>query len=119
MDRQADQMLRDAAALADNPTQLSPTAISALPAGSREYSLVSTMTGNDVCSRSVEITSEDNGAAPHVVTNTSGNCSAAAPEFRVPTQGSAPVPNSGPPMIMTKVTRAPFKSGRIDEASLN
>ena len=127
MDRQADLLLRQAAALASaGPSRLSPTAISALPAGTQEYQFVSTMNGNNFCSRSVEITSQGNGAAPRVVTHTSGNCAAAAapgtPGFQMPTPTqlpTAPAPSSGPHMIMTKATGAPTPTARVQEASLN
>jgi hypothetical protein len=125
MDRQADQMFRQAAALMANPAQLSPTEIGTLPAGAQEYQFVSMMNGNGVCSRSVEITSQGNGTAPRVVTHTSGNCNTAAapgfqPEFQVPTQlPTAPAPSSGPKMIMTKATGAQPYGGRIEQASLN
>jgi len=120
MDRQADQMLREAAALQAGTAQPDLTAISAMPAGSRAYSFVSEMTGNNVCSRSMVITSDGNGAAPHVVTHTSGNCGAATPGFQTPTQlPVAPAPAGGPRMIMTKAVGAQPAAGRIEEASLN
>jgi len=121
MDRQADQMLRQASAMQAGTAQPNLTTISDMPAGSRSYSFVSEMNGGNVCSRSMVITSEGNGAAPHVVTHTSGNCSAAAaPGFQTPTQlPVAPAPSSGPRMIMTKATGARPYAGRIEEAALN
>ena len=87
MDRQADQMFREVAALQAGAAQPNLTAISAMPAGAREYSYVSTMDGNNVCTRSMVITSNGSGAAPHVVTHSSGNCAAVgAPGFQTPTQ---------------------------------
>jgi len=120
MDRQADQMLREAAALQAGAAQPNLTAVSAMPAGSRAYSFVSEMNGNNVCSRSMVITSEGNGAAPHVVTHTSGNCSAvAAPGFQTPAQlPAAPAPANGPRMIMTNATGTQPHAARIEEASL-
>jgi hypothetical protein len=44
-----------------------------MPAGGHSYSYISTMSGNGVCSRSVEITSQGNGP-PRVVSHSSGNC---------------------------------------------
>lgn len=103
MDRQADRMFREAAALEAGSAQPNLTATSTMPAGAREYSFVSEMSGNNVCSRSVVITSNGNGVAPHVMTHTSGNCSAVAtPRFQVPTQLPAAPPQNGPRMIMTK-----------------
>jgi len=84
------------------------------------------MNGGNFCSRSVEITSQGNGAAPRVVTHTSGNCAAAAapgmPEFQTPTPTqlpTTPAPSNGPRMIMTKGTGAPSSAARVQEASLN
>jgi hypothetical protein len=123
MDRQADEMLRKAAALQAGAAQPNLAAISAMPAGSREYSFVSEMSGGNVCSRSMVITSDGSGAAPHVVTHTSGNCGAAvaAPGFQTPTQlPIAPAPaNNGPRMIMTKAIDGHPAAGRVEEASLN
>ena len=127
MDRQAEQLLRQAAALAaSGPGQLNPTAIGALPAGTQEYQFVSTMNGGNFCSRSVEITSQGNGAAPRVVTHTSGNCAAGAapgmPELQMPTPTqlpTAPAPSNGPRMIMTKATGTPSSVARVQAASLN
>jgi len=53
------------------------TSIAAMPAGSREYTFVSTIAGNGVCSRSLEVTARGNGAAPKVISQTSGDCGAA------------------------------------------
>jgi len=137
MDRQADQMFQEAAALQSGVAQPNLVAISEMPAGSREYSFVSTMNGDNVCSRSMVITSTGNGAAPHVVTHTSGNCSAVgAPGYQVPAQlPAAPQLNNGPRMIMTKAVPAhPYTAprtvmakalgahpyaGLVHEASLN
>jgi hypothetical protein len=136
MDRQADRMFREAAALEAGSAQPNLTATSTMPAGAREYSFVSEMSGSNVCSRTMVITSNGNGVAPHVVTHTSGNCSAlGAPRFQVPTQLPAASPQNGPRMIMTKAapTHAiapphaamakelgthPY-AGRVHEASVN
>jgi len=75
MDRQADALLRETAALAAQPSlaQLQATDFANLPPGSQGYSFVSTMSGNGVCTQSMQITSTGNGP-PRVVTHTSGNC---------------------------------------------
>src|SRR5579863_5819649 len=54
--------------------QLTEAAFRNLPPGSQSYSFISTMSGNGVCTQSVEITSQGNGAAPRVVSHSSGNC---------------------------------------------
>ena len=99
MDRRAAQMMREAALLSSGSPQIIETALRDLPAGAQSYTFVSTMSGNGVCTRSVQITSTGNGA-PKVVRNSSGNCgpetgasgSASRPaEVYVPTR-PAPVP---------------------------
>ena len=132
MDAQAAQMLQQAAALSARSTSLTPTMVETLPAGAQGYEFISTMNGNNVCSKSMEIISRGNGAPPQVITHSSGNC-AAGSGFQVPTMVQ-PVP-SGPQMIMTRATPAhrytaprtvmakaatlhPY-AGRIEEASLN
>jgi hypothetical protein len=118
MDRQTAQMFHEVAALSAQPAAINPTAIAAMPAGSREYTFVSTITGNGVCSRSVEITAQGNGAAPKVISHTSGDCGAAG-GLQVPAQQQfAPVPGKAPNMIMTKATGAFPYAGRIEEAAL-
>lgn len=134
MDRQADRMFREAAALEAGSAQPNLTATSTMPVGAREYSFVSEINGNNVCSRSMVITSNGDGGAPHVVTHTSGNCSAGAPRFQVPTQLPTASPQNGPRMIMTKAApthalASPHamaeglgtyrNAGRVHEASLN
>lgn len=120
MDREADRMFREATALAGSPVRLTPAALGSLPAGSREYSYVSTMTGNGVCSRSVEITSQGNGAPPRVVTHTSGNCGPAEPGAQMPTRlPAAPAPDRRPQMIMTKAAGSHPSPVRLQEASLH
>jgi hypothetical protein len=120
MDREADRMFREAAALAANPAALTPAALGSLPPGSREYTAVSTMAGDRVCSRSVEIISQGNGAPPRVVTHTSGDCGPAGPGVQVPTQVTpAPAPSHRPQMIMTRSTAPRLGGARIEEASLN
>lgn len=122
MDRQADRLFREAAVLSAGAAQPNVTAISTLPAGTREYSFVSRATGSGVCSRSVEITAQGNGAPPHVVTHTSGNCAAAAAPastYQVPTElPTAPAPTNAPKMIMTKATGARPYKGLVHEAAL-
>lgn len=137
MDRQANRMFQEAGALDSGLTQPDLAALSAMPAGAHEYSFVSTMSGDNVCSRSMVITSAGNGAAPHVVTHVSGNCPAVGvPGYRMPTQlPTAPQPGHGPRAVMTKTApahpstaprtvmaeavRAHPYQGLVHEASLN
>lgn len=121
MDREADRMFREAAAVAASPVALTPAALGSLPAGAHEYSFVSTMTGNGVCSRSVEITSQGNGAPPRVVTHTSGDCGPGGPGVQMPTQAlpPSPAPSNRPRMIMTKAIGTHPSAPRVQEASAN
>jgi len=49
--------------------------LGAMPPGAQSYSVVSTMNGNNVCTRSVEITGTGTGK-PQIVRHVSGNCAA-------------------------------------------
>jgi len=72
MDRQVEVMLRNAQALAAEP---GVTEIDAgrLPPGA-SYSLVSTLSGDGMCGKSVEITSRGDGQKPQVVSKSWGDC---------------------------------------------
>jgi hypothetical protein len=73
MDRQMTAMLRNADAFAAN-TGLSETEAGKLPPGAESYSFVSSMSGNGVCARSVQITSRGEGQKPQVLSRTYGDC---------------------------------------------
>jgi hypothetical protein len=77
MDRQMAAMLRQmSSAMPLMPSAgpaMSKAALKAMPPGSASYSMVSTASGSNVCTRSVEITRQSNGK-PHVVRHSSGNC---------------------------------------------
>jgi len=79
MDREAAAMLRYADSVGARAQGGQPieVAFGNMPPGSRSYSFVSTVSGNGVCARSVEVTSTGNGA-PKVVSHSSGNCGPAA-----------------------------------------
>jgi hypothetical protein len=53
--------------------------LTSLPPGTQSYSVVTTIVGNNVCTRSVRISSGGEGAKPQMISNTSGNCGNAAP----------------------------------------
>jgi hypothetical protein len=77
MDRQSEAMLRDASAqpqLAFTGPDLMQVDIAKLPPGAQGFSMVSTVSGNGVCTRSVEYRSLGDGKPPQVVTRTSGAC---------------------------------------------
>jgi hypothetical protein len=117
MDREAAYMLRQAQALATQPTGVTETAVGNMPAGSQSYSFVSTMNGNNVCMRSTQITSRGDGQAPQVVTHTSGNCNAlpgSAGSTALPT-AQPPAPQ-GPEMLQTRAVGPHPYAGLIREA---
>lgn len=74
MDRQMGLMMRNAEALAAEPALATGIDQVKLPPGMQSYSLVSSMSGNGICGRSVEITSRGDGQKPQVVSKTWGNC---------------------------------------------
>jgi hypothetical protein len=79
MDRQAAAMMQQARALqASVPANgtLDQAALKSLPAGS-SYSFTSYSSSNGGCTQSYQMTSYGNGAAPKVVSQTSGDCSKA------------------------------------------
>jgi hypothetical protein len=82
LNRRAARMLEQAEAmtrnLRSNPDQLIQAYSGSLAAGGQSYSIISTVTSNGVCGRSVEITSQGNGRQPHVVTRSFGNCGTGA-----------------------------------------
>ncbi|MGH7092050.1 MAG: hypothetical protein ACREFB_00770 [Stellaceae bacterium] len=129
MDRQADALLRETAVLAAQPSlaRLQVTDFANLPPDSQGYSFVSTMSGNGVCTQSMQATSTGNGP-PRVVTHTSGNCGptggtsgtialppAMAPQHRaheIMTR-SHPVQTRRPDVIMTRAEGARPYAGLV------
>lgn len=97
MNRRAEAMLREAAALDAAPSASGPVWASwdALPAGSSRYSIVSTTSGNGVCTRSVRITARGDGKAPQVVRQSSGDC------------GSGGAAATGAPALLQQAPAAP------------
>jgi len=71
-------MLRQASALAAQPIgpdgKIDQAALAKLPAGTVQYSFVSTSSGNGTCSRSVQMTSFGPNQQPKVVSQSSGDC---------------------------------------------
>ncbi len=98
IDRQADAMLRQAAALqplsAPVGGKLDLAAYGKLPAGTVSYSYVSTSSGRGVCSQSVRVTSLGPDRAPKVVSTRSGSCAASPQDTTLP-EHRQPVATSG------------------------
>lgn len=87
MDADMVTIMRQADAMMAMPVMVAPfngvteADLVAMPPGSQSYSVVSTVNGNSVCTRSVQITESGHGK-PQVVAHTSGNC-AAVPDSSV------------------------------------
>jgi hypothetical protein len=81
MQRQIDAMMRQANEMAAHPVATVPgmnvAAYGNAPAGAQSVTVVSTRNGARTCTRTTEVTSQGPGKAPKVVTNVSGDCSAA------------------------------------------
>jgi hypothetical protein len=115
MDRRAAAMFRYAEAMADRDNAGGPAEtgfgampFAATPGGGESYSYVSTVSGNDVCMQSVQITSRGDGTPPVVERHSSGNCgTAAVTPGRSGVQPAAPVPvrpSKQPDLILTQGT---------------
>jgi hypothetical protein len=79
MDRQADAIFQELAGgsgLAADGRDLTKIDIGKLPPGAQGYSVVSTMSGSGVCTRSIEYRSLGDGKPPQVSTHVSGTCAA-------------------------------------------
>lgn len=122
MDRQMAAMFAQADSLAARARSGSPqaveTAFGNMPPGSAGYSFVSTMSSNGVCTRSVEITSTGNGAAPKVNSHGSGDCAPAtgstgAAPANLPVARPPASPTQGPDLILTKATQPTAYTGMI------
>jgi hypothetical protein len=107
------EMLANAPALA--PNQPIEMALGNLPPRTESYSMVSTWSGNGVCTQSVEITSPANGGKPRVVSHSSGNCGSAPGSTGVIKTPTLPGPTHPPDILETHGT--PPYGGLIREAT--
>ncbi len=112
MDRQAATLMQQTAAFANAP--LMQTDFANLPPGTQGFSFVSTMSGNGVCTQSVEITQNGNGA-PHVVRHSSGNCGPTGGAGATIDLPPAMAPQQRPGVIMTKANGAKPYAGLVHE----
>lgn len=88
MMNQMDQLQSVALRQAASGGQPLAVAMTNLPPGAQSYSFVSTLSGNGVCTQSMQITSQGPGQKPQVVTHSSGNCGAMG--ATAPTNVAAP-----------------------------
>jgi hypothetical protein len=79
MDRQMAASLAQFRQLQAAPNGVYRAGLTSLPPGTQSYSVVTTIVGNNVCTRSVRISSGGDGAKPQTISNSSGNCGDAAP----------------------------------------
>jgi hypothetical protein len=121
MDREAASLMRQAEMLADVPAfgahQPIEAALPNLPPGTQSYSMVSTWSGNGVCTRSVEITSPANGGQPRVVSHNSGNCGSVTGSTGVIGIPRTPAPTHGPDIIETRAHGTQPHAGLVREAA--
>lgn len=121
MDREAASLMRQAELLARVPafggSQPIQAALGGLPPGTTSYTMVSTWSGNGVCSQSVEIAAPANGGKPRVVSHSSGNCGSAPGSVGPIGTPTVPAPRHRPDMIETGLHgNAPYP-GLVREAS--
>lgn len=99
MNRQMDLVLRNARSLAEEPGTLTEINAGKLPAGAQSYSFVSTVSGNGVCAKSVEITARGDGQKPQVVSKSWGDCGKAHAGAGV----NSPAPASSEPSDVREI----------------
>jgi len=119
MDREAASLMRQAEMLANatafagnQPIEATPRNI---PPGTQSYTMVTTWSGNGVCTQSVEITSPANGGRPHVVSHSSGNCGSPPGSAGVIGTPALRAPTHRPDIIETHGT-TPY-AGLVREAA--
>jgi hypothetical protein len=105
MDRETAAILNEAACFRDSallPTDpLTPLNLGKLPPGARGFSVVSTLSGGHVCTRSFEYFASPDGGRPRIVTRTSGDC---GPDHR----------RSSPPGIRRPAEPVRYRPGLIE-----
>lgn len=108
------ELQRISAAMDRQAATLMQTDFANLPPGTQGFSFVSTMSGNGVCTQSVEITQNGNGA-PHVVRHSSGNCGPTGGAGATIDLPPAMAPQQRPDVIMTKANGAKPYAGLVHE----
>ena len=120
MDREAASLMRQAEMLTRTPVFSTNQPIGAvlgnMPPGTASYTMVSTWSGNGVCSQSVEITSPANGGKPRVVSHSSGSCGSAPGTMGPIGTPAIPAPTHRPDVLETGVHGNSPYPGPIREA---
>lgn len=119
MDREAAAMLQQANSMMQaSPGNLATVGLGELPAGAQGYSVVSTLSGDGVCTRSVRYFGAGSGK-PRVEESTSGNCApgkaASAP---IPTKAPKPTFKPKPSGIIEVNARPPVTTGGASQATV-
>jgi hypothetical protein len=121
MDRETASLIRQAEQLARAPafggTPPIEAGLRSLPPGTTSYTMVSTWSGNGVCSQSVEITSPVNGGKPRVVSHSAGNCGSAPSSVDSIGTPTVPAPTPRPDMLETRVHGNPPYPELVREAA--
>ena len=66
------------------------------------FGIIPAMSGPGVCTRSVQITFTGNGQAPHVVSQTTGDCASTAHPAAPASLPNGPVPHNAPNLVEAK-----------------
>jgi hypothetical protein len=108
MDQQAAEMLSAFGGMADAPfaSPLTQAGFGMLPHGANGNRVMSIRNVPGVCMRSLEITYTGNGQAPHVVSQTSGDCGAAHGAAEPAELPATPAPSRGVKTIQVKADGA-------------
>ena len=121
MDREAASLMRQAEMLTQTPAFATNQPIEAvlgnMPPGTASYTMISTWSGNGVCSQSVEITTPANGGKPRVVSQSSGNCGSAPGTMGPIGTPAIPAPTHRPDILETGAHGSSPYPGLIREAT--
>jgi hypothetical protein len=121
MDREAASLMRQAEMLTQTPAFAANQPIEAvlgnIPPGATSYSMVSTWSGNGVCTQSVAITTPANGGKPGVVSHSSGNCGSTPGTMGPVGTPTIPAPSHRPDILETGVHGNSAYPGLVREAA--
>jgi hypothetical protein len=121
MDREAASLMRQAEMLTQTPAFATNQPIEAvlgnMPPGTASYTMVSTWSGNGVCTQSVEVTTPANGGKPRVVSNSSGNCGSAPGTMGPAGTPTIPAPTHRPYILETGTRGSAPYPGLVREAA--
>jgi hypothetical protein len=115
MEAQTDAMMRQAATLATQGASghaVTPASMANMPAGSFHYTMVSTTSGSQGCTQTVQITSTGQGQQPRVINTSSGDCNAPKPGASMaalPNAAAVPEPSVVKPVAYDPKTDAKAK----------